>query len=87
MDCVIEWESISLAGYCNKHTNKNKTKCKISWLQLSLLAVGCALAQNYNDGQYYPEVYAAKFDDGKWRPDNSGAYQGRTGVASMKCLM
>lgn len=31
------------------------------------------LAQN--DGRYYPEVYANKFDDGKYRVDNSGAYQ------------
>ncbi|XP_019549686.3 larval cuticle protein LCP-30-like [Aedes albopictus] len=55
---------------------KFETKCAISRLQFSLLTVGCALAQNYNDGRYYPELYAAKFDDGKWRPDNSGAYRG-----------
>lgn len=44
-------------------------------LQFSLLLVGCVLAQNYNDGRYYPELYAAKFNDGKWRPDNAGSYQ------------
>ncbi|XP_001656591.2 larval cuticle protein LCP-30 [Aedes aegypti] len=48
---------------------------------LSVLAVSCVLAQNYNDGRYYPELYASKFDDGKWRPDNSGAYRGRTGAS------
>ncbi|KXJ75036.1 hypothetical protein RP20_CCG009190 [Aedes albopictus] len=40
------------------------------------MTVGCALAQNVNDGRYYPEVYASKFDDGKWRPDNNGQYRG-----------
>ncbi|EAT45452.1 AAEL003225-PA [Aedes aegypti] len=43
---------------------------------LSIMTVGCALAQNVNDGRYYPEVYASKFDDGKWRPDNNGQYRG-----------
>lgn len=54
-------------------------KCELIWfvnLQLSIMTVGCALAQNVNDGRYYPEVYASKFDDGKWRPDNNGQYRG-----------
>ncbi|XP_062542082.1 uncharacterized protein LOC134210072 [Armigeres subalbatus] len=79
---ILSFGDISLADTVWKNVLKcifgEAMKCLIV---LSLLAVGCALAQNYNDGQYYPEVYAAKFDDGKWRPDNSGAYQGRTGVA------
>ncbi|XP_065077659.1 pupal cuticle protein 36-like [Ochlerotatus camptorhynchus] len=41
---------------------------------LSVMAVGCALAQNLNDGRYYPEVLHAKFNDGKWRPQDSGKY-------------
>ncbi|XP_055548302.1 pupal cuticle protein 20-like [Wyeomyia smithii] len=47
-------------------------KCLIVF---SLLCVGYALAQNFNDGRYYPELYSNKFDDGKYRADNSGAYQ------------
>ncbi|XP_065077600.1 pupal cuticle protein 20-like [Ochlerotatus camptorhynchus] len=46
-------------------------KCLIVF---SLLTVGCVLAQNYNDGRYYPELYASKFDDGKWHPDKTGSY-------------
>lgn len=40
------------------------------------MTVGCALAQNINDGRYYPEVLNAKFNDGQWRPDNNGKYTG-----------
>lgn len=46
-------------------------------LQFSLVVVGCALAQNFNDGRYYPEQFAGRYDDGKYRPDGSGLYRGQ----------
>ncbi|XP_053692227.1 uncharacterized protein LOC128740689 [Sabethes cyaneus] len=48
----------------------------VSSFQFSLLCGSCILAQNFNDGKYYPELYASKFDDGKYRGDNTGAYKG-----------
>ncbi|XP_055632932.1 larval cuticle protein LCP-30-like [Toxorhynchites rutilus septentrionalis] len=48
---------------------------QISPLSFSLLAVSCALAQSYNDGRYSPEQNQGKYDDGKYRPDNRGAYR------------
>ncbi|XP_055632930.1 larval cuticle protein LCP-30-like [Toxorhynchites rutilus septentrionalis] len=47
-------------------------KCLIVF---ALVAISCAVAQ-FNDGRYYPEQFAGKYDDGKYRPDNSGSYQG-----------
>ncbi|XP_001851255.2 pupal cuticle protein 36 [Culex quinquefasciatus] len=49
-------------------------KCLIVF---SLVVVGCALAQNFNDGRYYPEQFAGRYDDGKYRPDGSGLYRGQ----------
>ncbi|XP_062706254.1 larval cuticle protein LCP-30-like isoform X2 [Aedes albopictus] len=47
-------------------------KCLIVF---SVLTLGCALAQNLNDGRYYPELLRGKFDDGQYRPDNAGSYR------------
>lgn len=43
--------------------------------------MSCALAQQVkdarvNDGRYYPELYQGKYNDGKYRPDQSGSYRG-----------
>ncbi|XP_065077658.1 pupal cuticle protein 36-like [Ochlerotatus camptorhynchus] len=50
-------------------------KCLIVF---SLLTLGCALAQNFNDGRYYPELLKSKFDDGQYRPGNANG-NGRVG--------
>ncbi|XP_021702237.1 larval cuticle protein LCP-30 isoform X2 [Aedes aegypti] len=56
----------------NAYREVFRMKCLIVF---SLLTLGCAVAQDFNDGRYYPELLRSKFDDGQYRPDNGGAYR------------
>ncbi|XP_055589320.1 pupal cuticle protein 20-like [Uranotaenia lowii] len=49
---------------------------------MSMLVLGCAFAQNYDDGKYRPEVLHQKYDDGQYRPNGGGAYRGSGGKGS-----
>ncbi|XP_055589325.1 pupal cuticle protein 36a-like [Uranotaenia lowii] len=46
------------------------------FIVMSLMVVGCALAQNFDDGKYRPDILNSKYDDGQYRPNGGGAYTG-----------